>query len=142
MRERSRRSKRESGGRVVLDTSFLIEMLDGGRRDLAELLARYSEVVVPWVTLYEYLYGHRVGRGISDEELSSRKNRVESLGLIAWGDQRILEEALRLDLELRREGEKVPFSDLLICAFALIYDADLGTLDKRHFRFIEDRLIP
>lgn len=142
MKKLSRKSKRGSGGRVVLDTSFLVEMVDRGRIELAELLAEYEEVIIPWISLYEYLYGHKIGRKISDEKLLFRKKKVESLGLVAWNSQKILQETLKLDFLLAEKGEKIPFSDLLICAFTLVYDADLATFDKKHFKIIENRLIP
>lgn len=142
MKKSSRKLKKESGGRVILDTSFLVEMLDRGRRELAELLAEYEEIIIPWISLYEYLCGHKIGRRISDEKLLLRKKKVESLGLIIWNSQEILQETLKLDLLLAEKGEKIPFSDLLVCAFTLVYNADLATFDKKHFKIIEERLIP
>jgi len=105
-------------------------------------LAEYEEAIIPWISLYEYLYGHKVGRRISDEELLSRKEKVESLGLVAWNNQRVIEEVLKLDLTLTEKGEKIPFSDLLVAAFAEVYDADLATFDKKHFKIIKNRLVP
>jgi len=117
-------------------------MLDRGRKELAELLAEYEEIIIPWISLYEYLYGHKVGRKVSDEELLSRKEKVESLGIIAWSSQEVLKEALKLDFMLIEKGERIPFSDLFICAFTLVYDADLATLDRKHFKIIKNRLVP
>jgi len=97
-----------SKGDIVLDTSFLVEMLDRGRRELAELPAEYEEVIIPWISLYEYLYGHKVGRKISDEKLLLRKKKVESLGLVAWNNQEILQETLKLDFLLAERGRKYP----------------------------------
>jgi len=142
LKRRLKKSRKENGGRLVLDTSFLIEILDRGRKELAELLAEYEEAIIPWISLYEYLYGHKVGRRISDEELLSRKEKVESLGLVAWNNQRVIEEVLKLDLTLAEKGEKIPFSDLLVAAFAEVYDADLATFDKKHFKIIKNRLVP
>ncbi len=44
--------------KVVVDTSFLIELLDRGRRELVEYIVD-KEVLIPLVVLYEYLYGYR-----------------------------------------------------------------------------------
>jgi len=117
-------------------------MLDRGRGELAELLARYDEIIIPWISLYEYLYGHKVGRKIDDKELSFRKEKVESLGLVVWGSQEVLEKTLSLDFMLRKKREKIPFSDLLINAFALVYDADIATFNRKHFRKIGNRIVP
>jgi len=142
LRKQSRKSRIESGGKVVLDTSFIIELLDRGRKDLVYLLAEYDEIIIPWISLYEYLYGHKVGRKISEEELAERKRKIESLGIIDYGSQKLIEKALKLELELTKKGKKIPFSDLLIAAYALLYNADLATLDKTHFEFLKNRLVP
>ena len=141
MRRRSRKSGVGSGGRLVLDTSFLIEVLDRGRRDLVNVLAGYDEIIIPWICLYEYLYGHRVGRRAGREEVLERKEKVEALGLVYYGDQKIVENALELELELTKRGRKIPFSDLLVASFTLTFDADLATLDEKHFEFIKDRIV-
>lgn len=45
---------------ATLDTSIIIEILDRGDVDpLRELLDRYRVLYIPWICLYEYLYGHR-----------------------------------------------------------------------------------
>jgi len=44
----------------VLDTSIIIEILDKANHSLLEhLLNRYEIVYIPWITMYEYLYGHK-----------------------------------------------------------------------------------
>ena len=61
--------------KVVVDTSFLIELLDRERRDLVDYIID-KEVLIPFIVLYEYLYGYRViGR-----DVSRRKKILEDLG--------------------------------------------------------------
>jgi len=141
LREQSQKSREGNGGKLVLDTSFLIDLLDRGREELANLLAPYEEVVVPWIALYEYLYGHRVGRGAGAEELRSRKEAVESLGRVVWMSQELLLEALELDAKLKASGRPVPFSDILVAAIARYLPADVASTDKEHFERIGVKVV-
>jgi len=119
---------------AILDTSVLIEVLDAGNAELLdEILARYDGLLIPWVALYEYLYGHAyVGSDVRE-----RKRLVEELGAVVWLDQRIVLRALGLDVGLSKNGLRIPFSDLLIAATALEAGGELVTLDERHFKRIE-----
>ncbi len=115
---------------ATLDTSVIIEVLDRGDVDLLrELLDRYTVLYIPWVCLYEYLYGHRyIG-----SDIAKRKSFVEKLGITVWCTQRIVMRALDIDIELSRSGIRIPFSDILIAATALEMNSELVTLDTRHF---------
>ena len=119
---------------AVLDSSVLIKLLDRGDVDLLEeLVSRYDRLYIPWISLYEYLYGHAVlGRSIEE-----RKKALEALGTILWVTQEILTKALEVDIELRKRGEPIPFSDVLIAASALQKGCELVTLDTRHFSKVE-----
>jgi len=134
--------RKESGGKLILDTSFLIELLDRGRSDLVAVLSKYTEIYIPWVCLYEYLYGHKVGRNICDKELKKRKENVEFLGSVLWCSQEFLLRALGLDYQLSKKGLKIPFSDLIVATFVILLDAKLATFDRKHFGFIENRIVP
>ena len=142
MREPSQRSQRGNGGKLVLDTSFLIEPLDRGREELTNVLVPYEDVVVPWIALYEYLYGHKIGRGAKAEELRRRKKAVESLGRVVSMSQEHLLETLELDAELKRSGRPAPFSDILIAAVARCLSADVATMDREHFKNLGSRVVP
>ncbi len=119
--------------RVVIDTSILIELFDRGREDLLEeIYAKYKAIYVPWIVLYEYLYGclflHR--------SIEERKEAIEELAIIVYPDQRILLKALSIDVDLHREGMPIPLSDILVAATAITLDAELLTRDERHYRRI------
>jgi len=116
--------------RGVVDTSIVIELFDRGNVSLLEnIVDRYGGLYVPWIVLYEYLYGHKyLGRGVEE-----RKRAVEKLGQIVWVTQDILVKAMEIDIELHRKGEAIPFSDILVAATTLILKAELITLDKKHY---------
>ena len=61
---------------------------------------------------------------------------MEELGSIVWMEQGLLLKAQEVDVELRRKGRPIPFSDVLVAAAALIFDAELVTLDE-HFKEVE-----
>jgi len=119
--------------KAVIDTSAVIEALDKGRGDLLkELVEGYEELLIPWVVVYEYTMGHRLlGR-----DPWARKQALEELGSIVWMEQELLLKAQELDVELRRRGRPIPFSDVLVAATALAFEAELVTLDE-HFREVE-----
>ena len=119
--------------KAVIDTSAVIEALDKGRGDLLkELVEGYEELLIPWVVVYEYTMGHRLlGR-----DPRARKRALEELGSIVWMEQELLLKAQELDVELRRRGRPIPFSDVLVAATALAFEAELVTLDE-HFREVE-----
>ena len=69
--------------------------------------SRYSAVYVPCVALYEYLYGH----GRFGHALEPREEAVEALGEVMWLSQGVLEQALRIDLDLASRGEPIPLTE-------------------------------
>lgn len=119
----------------MLDTSVLIELFDRGNTDLLEeIMERYSALYIPWIVLYEYLYGHRyLGRDISD-----RKRAIEKLGQVVGVTQDMILKAMEIDIDLHRRGMAIPFSDILVAATALVLGAELVTLDRRHYTRIPE----
>jgi len=102
----------------------------GNTESLDEIFTRYDGLLIPWIALYEYLYGHAyVGSDVQE-----RKKFVEELGAVVWLDQRIVLRALGLDVGLSKNGLRIPFSDLLIAATALEVGGELVTLDERRFK--------
>ena len=92
----------------VLDTNILIEMYDRGNVKLLEhLLEKYELLLIPWIVMYEYLYGHKyLGR-----DIKLRKLALEKLGRIVWITQEILMKALKIDISLRKQGCLILFQN-------------------------------
>ena len=119
--------------RAVIDTSILIELFDRGREELLEeIYAKYKAVYVPWIALYEYLYGCLCLR----RSIEERKGAVEKLAIVVYPDQQILLKALSIDVDLHKRGVPIPLSDILVAATAITLDAELLTRDERHYRRI------
>lgn len=115
-KEVSRRAEGEELVGAVLDTSVLMEILDTGNTELLDaILAKYGGLLMPWVALYEYLYGH----AYVDSDVQERKRFIEELGTVVWLGQKIVLKALDLDVGPSKVSLRIPFSDLLIAATAL-----------------------
>ncbi len=114
---------------VVVDTSYLIELLDRGKKELIEYILD-KEVLIPFVVEYEYLYGFKV----IGKDINSRKKVLEGLGRIIWLNQEIMMKLLDLKHEMERREYRIPEADLIIWAIALIYNAPIITFDKTHFK--------
>jgi len=115
----------------VLDTSVIIEIFDKANHSLLEhVISKYKVIYIPWIVMYEYLYGHKyLGKPIS-----LRKKALEELGVIVWINQEIMAKALELDIDLHRKGGPIPFSDILIAATVFYLNSELITLDEKHFK--------
>jgi len=122
----------------VLDTSIIIEIFDKGNEKLLEhILQKYKKVYIPWLVLYEYLYGHKyLGR-----DVVQRKQGLEKLGVIKWLTQDIILKTLEIDIELRKKGLSIPFSDIVIAATAIMLQAEIITLDKKHYERIPELML-
>lgn len=118
-----------------MDTSIVIELFDRGNTDLLEeIVYRYSILYIPWIVLYEYLYGHKyLGRSIND-----RKRAIEKLGQVIGVTQDIIIKAMEIDIDLHKKGMVIPFSDILVAATALVLKAELVTLDRKHYTRIAE----
>ena len=66
-------------------------------------------------------------------DIEERKKAVEKLGRVVWDTQKLVLKALEIDVRLRKEGVAISFSDILIASIILMLNAELITLDKRHF---------
>ncbi len=114
----------------ILDTSILIDLFDKGDKELLEkLMDKCEHIMIPWVALYEFLYGHRY----IDREIKLYKEAIETLGVVKWLAQDELIKALEIDVELHKKGRPIPFSDVLIAALASTHNGVLVTRNKRHF---------
>jgi predicted nucleic acid-binding protein len=119
---------------AVLDTSVLLEILDAGNTELLDAsLARYDGMLIPWVALYEYLYGHAyVGNDVRE-----RRRFVEELGDGCMVGPEDRTKSIRPERRSLQERPEIPFSDPLIAALALEVEGELVTLNERHFKRVK-----
>ena len=124
---------------MILDTSFLIDVMNGDRSALAmvdEIECNGIEQVVPAMTLQE-LY---IGVGASD--LPKRERRkielvVETRPIIPTSEE-IARKAGKIDGQLRREGRPINIGDATIGATGIVRDESVLTGDRDHFERIPD----
>lgn len=122
---------------MILDTSFLIDVMNGDEAALAkvdEIEASGRPQTVPAMTLQE-LY---IGVGASDLPEPERR-RIESVLAsrpVVPTSEAIARRAGRLDGELRRAGERVNVGDATIGATGLVRDEPVLTGDSKHFERI------
>lgn len=119
---------------MILDTSFFLDLVSGNQAAVERAESLEQEAVpqrVPAQVVYELYVGVGYTEAPSAEEealagvLASRPV-VETTEAIA-------KRAGRLDGELRRAGERVPTSDLIIGATGLAFDESVLTADVDHF---------
>lgn len=124
---------------MILDTSFLIDLMDGDSGAVAEaerLEAEGSVQRVPARVIYE-LY---VGVGYSDrtpDELRKIRTVIESRPIEPTTAE-IAALAGRIDGRLQRDGESLSPGDLLIGATARRYGEEVLTGNPRDFGRIPD----
>lgn len=122
---------------MILDTSFLVDVMNGDRSALAkvdEIEADSVEQVVPAMTLQE-LY---IGVGASDwPERERRKiaSVVEARPIFPTSAE-IARKAGRIDGELRKNGQRINVGDATIGATGIVRDEPVLTGDLEHFERI------
>jgi predicted nucleic acid-binding protein len=114
--------------KVVVDTSVLVDALEEGDEELLAALVE-REVLVPYVALYEHLYGYLYFGKDAEKE----KRVLEKPFTIVYPDQQVLMKALEIDVALAKEGLRVPQADIIIAATAIAAGAPLLTRDLRHY---------
>jgi len=116
--------------RLVLDTSVLIDHLRGKPRAATDLIpnaiARGDEIWSSYVVRAELLAGMR-----AEEEGATR----ELMRLISWAevDESVSEAAGALGRRYLRSHSGIEVSDLIVAALTQHLDAELKTVNVKHF---------
>lgn len=125
--------------RLVLDTSVLIDHLRGRPRAATELIpnaiARGDELCSSYVVRSELLAGMR-----AEEEGSTR----ELLRLVSWVevDESVSEAAGALGRRYLRSHPGIEVSDLIVAALVQHLDAELKTINVKHFPMFKELKAP
>lgn len=122
---------------MILDTSFLIDVMNGDRSALSkvdQIEADNAEQVVPAMTLQELYIG--VGASEMPEHERRKIERVvESRPILATSEQ-IARKAGRIDGQLRKDGQPINVGDATIGATAVVREEPVLTGDPDHFERI------
>lgn len=119
---------------VLIDTSIWVEYFHGRDHQLVELvkdLIRNQRVVLCGVVLSELLAGVRARK-----DRDTLKHTLDALEY-AEVSQGIWILAGEMSSNLRRQGIRVPLTDVIVAALALENDYELFTLDS-HFDRIHE----
>lgn len=125
--------------RLVLDTSVLIDHLRGRPRAATELIPkaieRGDELWSSYVVRAELLAGMR-----AEEEGPTR----DLMRLISWSevDESVSEAAGGLGRLFVRSHPGIEVSDLIVAALTQHLDADLKTMNVKHFPMFKDLKAP
>ena len=114
---------------IILDTDVLIEIFDRhsekGEEAMRSILERGDGVATTAINLHEVMYGlEKYAKPVSD---------ILQLPILNYTkeDSR---RSVRLELAAEKSGKPVRRTDAMIAAIAISNQADLFTLDSKHFR--------
>jgi predicted nucleic acid-binding protein len=116
---------------IFLDTSILIDSLTGLKHSgpaIRRILDRGERILLPTVTLYEWLRGPR-----TKEELAVQETMFPIASAVPFGPEEAV-LAAHLYRSVRRPRGRD--ADLAIAACAIRYDAELWTLNVADFKDI------
>ena len=116
---------------TLLDTSVLIDALTGPRRSapcLRRAIERGERILIPSLVLYEWLRGPRLR-----EELAAQDALFPRASALPFGFEEAMMAARLYSLVRRPRGREL---DLAIAAHALVWEAELWTLNLGDFRDI------
>ena len=125
--------------RLVLDTSVLIDHLRGRSAAATELIpsaiARGHELWSSYIVRAELLAGMR-----AEEEGATR----DLMRLISWAevDESVSEAAGALGRRYLRSHPGIEVSDLIVAALAQHLDAQLKTINVKHFPMFKELKAP
>ncbi|HAZ29391.1 TPA: VapC toxin family PIN domain ribonuclease [candidate division WWE3 bacterium] len=118
-------------GRILVDSSVVVEAQRGNSLLIRGLIDNREEVVISRVTSYELIYGSR-------DKSELRKNESLLANIIVV---EINEEISRFAYDLLGKytlNLKLNLPDALISATSYVYSYPLWTLNKKHFAHIKE----
>ncbi len=121
---------------ILLDTPVLIDSLSGPKRSAPALRAaieRGERILLPTLVLYEWLRGARL-----PEELQAQEALFPSARAVPFGPDEASEAAQLYDRIPRSRGREI---DLAIAACAILWEAELWTLNVSDFAGIPNRYL-
>lgn len=119
---------------MVADTGIFIEHLRAKDKLSTTLykIADGTEIYLSSVTLYELHMGATTPEKVKDVEIIT-----ESFVTLPFTDQ-IAQKAAEIYHVLRKRNQMIEFRDIFIAATCLVHDLSIVTLNKKHFKRIDN----
>lgn len=122
---------------MILDTSFLVDVMNGDEAALAkvdEIERNRLEQRVPAMTLQELF----IGVGASDVPTDERRKieRIVGSRPVVETTPEIARKAGRIDGQLRSDGQRIDAGDATIGATGLAFEEPVLTGNEKHFERI------
>ncbi|RZF59786.1 type II toxin-antitoxin system VapC family toxin [Sphingobacterium corticibacterium] len=119
---------------MVADTGIFIEHLRAKDKLSTTLykIADGTEIYLSSVTLYELHMGAITPEKVKDVEIIT-----ESFVTLPFTDQ-IAQKAAEIYHVLRKRNQMIEFRDIFIAATCLVHDLSIVTLNKKHFKRIDN----
>ena len=119
---------------MVIDTSIFIEYLRSPRKSETTLfkLADQDDLCLSAVSLYEL----QMGATDQTKEIDVRL-LTEDLTILPFTAE-VAIQAGRIYHTLRKRNQLIEFRDIFIAATCLVYDQPIQTLNKKHFKRVDD----
>ncbi|MDF1541333.1 MAG: PIN domain-containing protein [Candidatus Thorarchaeota archaeon] len=125
----------------LFDTTFLIDLTkgDNGAVSLAKEVDATSNIkAISVVTVHEYLRGvfyHHLGKKTLDEKMRKALTDLAHFEQLEFTSA-IAREAALIDANLFKNGNMIPYADVVIAATAKHHEIPLVTRDS-HFKSID-----
>lgn len=114
--------------RIVVDTN-VISALFGGNETVAQRLAEYSDIILPFAVVAELLSGYKYGTLYEKNKKIIDNFLDEAAVSIAYPDSKTVEIYSDFYAFLRKQGTPIPINDIWIAATAYQLSEKLYTFD-------------
>lgn len=124
-------------GRVVIDTSVFIEFLrtKDKVKTILFTLPDNVDLCISSVTLYELLMG-----ATTEEKVNDIRILTNDLIVLPFSKD-IAVKASEIYHHLRKNNKMIEFRDIFIAATCIVHSLSIKTLNKKHFKRIDELII-
>ena len=122
---------------MILDTSFIIEVLEGNREAIQKVKGlEDNQEKVSSVTIMELHEG--VNRSEKPEDERKQVLEVLESKNVLSADRKIMKKAGEISGKLANKGKRIDREDCIIAATAILEQEAVITRNKKHFERIEN----
>ena len=123
--------------KILIDTSILIDYfrkVDKSETKLMKIYKSYETIFISSVTAFELL------SGVNKKNRTATEKILSGLNIIPF-DKEIAKKAAKIYRKLKRKNKIIQMRDIFIGATAIYAGLPIKTLNKKHFKRIENLII-